>query len=257
MRYWLSNNWDMSITVGEWWNRLAGSGLAVPTWNRSHGGLAATAQVQRVVEQELAAAGTIAPPLWGDGVRVVGPAVRHFATPEQLAEILPALLTGQQLWTVLLHEPGSDDLMNPACRAEFDWKYVAVTGTKLCTDHTATHAVLLARSGEPGTGPNGGRRGLTCLLVEIGDQPFDAATGGLTFDGARMLHDRVLGSRDDAWPVVKGMLPYLERSLAGRIRRGLVNVEPGAAAGNLDRTVGDVLSDHRPQEPPDVERRAR
>lgn len=257
MRYWLSNNWDLSITVGEWWDRLAGSGLAVPTWNRSHGGLAATAQVQQVVEAELAAAGTIAPPLWGDGVRVVGPALRQFATPEQFAEILPALLTGQQLWTVLLYEPGSDDLMAPTCRAEFDWKYLTVTGTKVCTDHTATHAVLLARSGEPGTGPNGGRRGLTCLLVEIGDQPFDAATGGLTFDGARMLHDRVLGTRDEGWPVVKGMLPYLERSLAGRIRRGLVNVEPGAAAGNLDRTVGDVLAAHRPQDPPPAERRSR
>jgi alkylation response protein AidB-like acyl-CoA dehydrogenase len=40
--------------------RLASAGLAVPTWNRSHGGLATTAQVQQVVEQELAAAGTIA-----------------------------------------------------------------------------------------------------------------------------------------------------------------------------------------------------
>ena len=53
LRFWISKNWDTSITVGEWWERLASAGLAVPTWNRSHGGLAATSQVQQVIEEEL------------------------------------------------------------------------------------------------------------------------------------------------------------------------------------------------------------
>ena len=82
LQYWISNNWDESITVGAWWERLASAGLAVPTWNRSHGGLASTAQVQQVVEDELAAAGTIAPPLAGAGVRLVGPILRQFASPQ-------------------------------------------------------------------------------------------------------------------------------------------------------------------------------
>ncbi len=38
-----------------------------------------------------------------------------------------------------------------------------------------------------------------------------------------------------------------QASLAGRIRRGLVDVAPGESAGNLDRTVADVLAAHAPR----------
>jgi hypothetical protein len=72
-----------------------------------------------------------------------------------------------------------------------------------------------------------------------------------------VTHEHVLGPRDGGWAVVKTILPYLERSLAGRIRRGLVHVEPGTRAGNLDRTVGEVLATHRRGLPPPIERRAR
>jgi alkylation response protein AidB-like acyl-CoA dehydrogenase len=252
LRYWLSNNWDMSITVGEWWERLACAGLAVPTWNRSHGGLAGTAQVQETVEQELAAAGTIAPPLAGAGVRLMGPILRQFATAEQANEVLPALLTGRHLWTVLLTEPGSDDPVQTACTAEFDWKYLTINGTKTCTDDSATHALVVTRTAEMP-----GRRGLSCVLVDLAEDGVTAEPGLVHFAGTRVTHEHVLGPRDGGWAVVKTILPYLERSLAGRIRRGLVHVEPGTRAGNLDRTVGEVLATHRRGLPPPIERRAR
>jgi len=252
LRYWIANNWDASITVGEWWDRLAAAGLAVPTWNRSHGGLAATAQVQQVVEEELAAAGTIAPPLAGAGVRLVGPILRQFATAEQAAEVLPAVLTGQHLWTVLMHEPGSDDPKGTACTATFDWKYLTVDGVKTCEHDGATHAVVLTRSAElPGS------KGLTCVLVELAADGITSQAGQVRFDGTRVTHKHVLGHRDRGWAVVKTILPYLERSLAGRIQRGLVNIEPGVVAGNLDRTVADVLANHQLAEAPPLERRSR
>ena len=252
LRHWLANNWDTSITVGEWWERLASAGLAVPTWNRSHGGLAATAQVQQVVEQELAAAGTIAPPLAGDGVRLMGPILRQFATPEQSNAVLPALLTGRQLWTVLLTEPGTDDPQATTCTATFDWKHVVIDGTKSCTDDSATHALVVTRSADlPG------HRGLTCLLVDLAEPGVSTEPGLVRFSAMNTDPANVLGNRDAGWAVVKTILPYLERGLAGRIRRGLVNVEPGIAAGNLDRTVAEVLAQHQPLAPPPVDRRAR
>jgi alkylation response protein AidB-like acyl-CoA dehydrogenase len=251
LQYWISKNWDTSITVGEWWDRLASAGLAVPTWNRSHGGLAATAVVQQVVEDELAAAGTIAPPLAGAGVRLVGPILRQFANAEQAAEVLPALLTGQHLWTVLLTEPGSDDPKDTACTAVFDWKYVTIAGTKTCEHPGATHAVVLARTADLPS-----HKGLTCILIDLAEPGVSRQSGTVTFDGARVTHDHVLGDQDRGWAVVKTILPYLERSLAGRIQRGLVNIEPGVFAGNLDRTVGDVLANHRTPTAPHVDRRA-
>jgi len=252
LQYWIANNWDAAITVGTWWERLASAGLAVPTWNRSHGGLAATAQVQQVVEDELAAAGTIAPPLAGAGVRLVGPILRQFATPEQAAEVLPALLTGKHLWTVLLNEPGSEDPRDTACTATFDWKYLTIDGAKTCDDDGATHAVVLARSADLPA-----HKGLTCLLLDLATEGVTSEPGVVRFNEVRISPDRVLGGRDRGWAVVKTILPYLERSLAGRIQRGLVNIEPGTLAGNLDRTVGDVLAGHLLTDAPPVDRRTR
>lgn len=252
LRYWIAKNWDTSITVGEWWDRLAGAGLSAPTWNRSHGGLATTAQVQQVVEEELAAAGAIAPPLAGVGVRLVGPILRQFASAEQAAEMLPAMLTGQSLWTVLLTEPGSDDPKDTTCTATFDWKYVTVNGVKSCEHDGATHALVLARSADLPA-----RKGLTCLLVDLAEKGISSEPGLVRFEGAQISHERVMGERDNGWAVVTTILSYLERSLAGRIQRGLVNVQPGFVAGNLDRTVADVLANRQLMAPPSVDRRAR
>ncbi len=250
LQYWISNNWDTSITVGMWWERLASAGLAVPTWNRSHGGLAATSQVQQVVEEELAAAGTIAPPLAGAGVRLVGPILRQFANAAQAAEVLPAMLTGQHLWTVLLNEPGSDDPRDTACTSTFDWKHLTINGGKTCEQPGATHAVVLTRSADLPA-----HKGLTCLLLDLATDGITAEAGLVRFEDVRVTHDHILGDRDSGWVVVKTILPYLQRSLAGRIQRGLVNVQPGTAAGNLDRTVTEVLSSHQLAEAPAVDRR--
>ena len=56
---------------------------------------------------------------------------------------------------------------------------------------------------------------------------------------------------------MKTILPYLDRSIAGRIRRGLVHVEPGQVAGNLGLVIADVLASHQPPPAPPVERRNR
>ena len=239
LKLWLLENWDLEITIAEWWDRLARTGLTAPTWPRSQGGLAATTAVQGVIEEELASIGAIAPPVMGLGIRMVGAAIRQFATSEQFEQVIPRLLTGQNLWTALVTEPGSDDPSTAACRAEFDWKYVTINGTKSCPDLSATHAIMLARSAAESTG----RDGLTWLIVELEYQPVDAARGSIEFRGVRLLHDRVLGARDDGWAIAKAILPFNERSFAGRIRRGLIHVEGGAKAGNLHRIVGEVVSE--------------
>lgn len=252
LQYWIRQNWETSITVGEWWERLASAGLAAPTWNRSHGGLGATTQIQQLVEEELAAAGTIAPPVAGEGMRLIGPILRQYATPAQAADVLPALLTGQHLWTVLMYEPGSDNIEQTECAAVFDWKHVVVDGAKSCIDDTATHALLFAR-----TAPLGGRKGLTCFLLDLATEGIVREPGVVRFEAVRLAHNDVVGVRDGGWAVAKAILPYMERSLAGRIRRGLVHVEPGIFAGNLERTVADALADHSPPDAPPVERRTR
>ena len=63
LQHWISENWDLEVTVAEWWDRLARAGLTAPTWPRSQGGLAATTGIQAVVEEELAKIGAILAPL--------------------------------------------------------------------------------------------------------------------------------------------------------------------------------------------------
>ncbi len=241
LRRWVDENWDLEITVAEWWDRLARAGLTAPTWPRSQGGLAATTAIQEVIEEELARTGTIAPPVMGLGIRMVGAAIRQFATPEQFEEIIPRLLAGRNLWTALMNEPGSDDPATTACKADFDWKYVTINGTKTCPELAATHAIVLTRSIPESTG----RDSLTWLIVELEYQPIDLARGTVDFRKVRLLHERVLGTRDDGWAIAKAILPFNERSFAGRIRRGVVHVEGGAKAGNLHRVVGDVVAEAR------------
>lgn len=241
MQRWITNNWDLQVTVGEWWDRLAGAGLTAPTWPRSQGGLAATTAIQTIIEEELANIGAIAPPVMGLGIRMIGAAIRQFATPEQFEEVIPRLLSGRNLWTALMTEPGIDDPAMTTCVAEFDWKFVTLNGTKTCPDLAATHAILLARS----AGGSISRDGLTWFLLDLEFHPIDLASGTVTFRDVQLLHDRVLGNRDDGWTVAKTILPFNERSFVGRIRRGLVHVESGTKAGNLNRIVGDVLAEAR------------
>ncbi|MEQ1874530.1 MAG: acyl-CoA dehydrogenase family protein [Ilumatobacteraceae bacterium] len=241
LQRWIANNWDVQVTVGEWWDRLAAAGLTAPTWPRSQGGLAATTAIQAVIEEELANIGAIAPPVMGLGIRMIGAAIRQFATPEQFEEVIPRLLTGRNLWTALMNEPGIDDPAMTACVAEFDWKYVTLNGTKTCPDLAATHAILLARSARGSVS----RDGLSWFLMDLEFHPVDLASGTVTFRDVQLLHDRVLGNRDDGWTLAKTILPFNERSLVGRIRRGLVHVESGTKAGNLVRVVGDVLAEAR------------
>lgn len=238
---WIANNWDVQVTVGEWWDRLAAAGLTAPTWPRSQGGLAATTAIQTVIEEELANIGAIAPPVMGLGIRMIGAAIRQFATPEQFEEVIPRLLSGRNLWTALMAEPGIDDPAMTACVAEFDWKYVTLNGIKTCPDLAATHAILLARSARGSVS----RAGLSWFLIDLEFHPIDLASGTVTFRDVQLLHDRVLGNRDDGWTVAKTILPFNERSFVGRIRRGLVHVESGTRAGNLNRVVGDVLAEAR------------
>jgi alkylation response protein AidB-like acyl-CoA dehydrogenase len=254
MRHWLSLQWDRSITVGTWWERLAVAGLTVPTWQRAHGGLGATTPIQQIIERELAGAGTVAPPVEGVGVRVVGPALRQFATTEQVAALLPPLITGQHAWTVLLQEPDAADPLLSQCQATFAWNGITVAGTKSVTDAVPfpSHALVFARSNE-----EGGRKGLTCLIVDLAAAGASIEPSTISFEGATLSLNDVLGQRDQGFEVLKVVRPYYERSLAGRIRRGVVHVAPGPGAGNLDRTVEEVIQWAPPTSPAQEERRQR
>ena len=74
------------------------------------------------------------------GVKMVGPVIIGFGTPEQKNFYLPRILTGEDYWCQGYSEPGSgSDLASLKTRAVRDGDHYIVNGTKIWTTH-AHHA---------------------------------------------------------------------------------------------------------------------
>jgi alkylation response protein AidB-like acyl-CoA dehydrogenase len=246
---WLTESWDTSITVREWWSRLAEAGLTMPTWPRTHGGVSAPTAVQSLIERQFASLGLVGPPVGGVGLRQVGPALRQHASPDQLDRFLKPLMRGEHTWCVLLHEHDAD-LADIESTAVADGKSFTINGGKVWTADApdAQWALVLTRTDRAANV----KRGLTCFAVDL-------AQDGVSMldEGARprlVVLDAVTAGRVDAiggvgagWAVAQTVVAHAQTSLAGRIRRGVVDVAPGAAAGNLDRTIADVLASYQPR----------
>jgi acyl-CoA dehydrogenase len=255
LQKWISANWSPFITLRDWWQRLADAGLTVPTWPRAFGGLGSVAGLQQVIEEELGIAAAIAAPLWGDGLRVAGPALREHATHAQISRFLPTLLNGTEPWVVLLKESDEDDMTAVTTTARATWQRFTVNGTKWSRQATAARwGLVLVRSEEGTTG----KEGLTCLAVDLYDRSVfvNPSSGQVTFIDCPVSLDNVIGERGNGWAVVKTAMPYVNRSLAGRMRRGLVNIAPGERAGNLDRTIAQLTAAAPRPAQPAQERRA-
>ena len=80
---------------------LWGSGLAIPSWPREYGGLAASAEEAATVRRELAAFAV--PDLYAYlvGVELVGPTLLAHGSPEQCERWLPPIASGAEIWCQL------------------------------------------------------------------------------------------------------------------------------------------------------------
>jgi alkylation response protein AidB-like acyl-CoA dehydrogenase len=246
---WLHDSWDTSITVREWWSRLASAGLTMPTWPRTAGGISAPTAIQQLIEREFASAALVGPPLRGGSLRLIGPALRQHATPQQAERLLRPLMRGEHTWCVLIHEHDAD-LSDIETTAVLDGATYLLTGGKVwaADAQNADWAFVLARTDRKAHV----KRALTCFAVDMSHE-------GVSMTDARakprlVKFDRVPATRDDAiggvgagWAVAQTVIAHMQTSLAGRIRRGVVDVAPGAAAGNLDRTVAEVIASHQPR----------
>ena len=246
---WLDESWDTSITVRDWWRRVADAGLAMPTWPKSFHGIGAPTAIQQLVERHFAAAGVIGPPIAGVGLRLVGTALRQHGTPDQCDRLLLPVLRGEQSWCLLIHEHDAD-LADIEMSAIATGTSYAISGAKLWSAEmpTARWGFVLARTDAKAHI----KRALTCFAVDL-EHPGvtvtapDAKPHVVRLDGVTAQRVDAIGGVGAGWAVAQTIVAHAQTTLAGRIRRGVVNVAPGDAAGNLDRLVSDVMADHRPR----------
>ncbi len=193
-------------------------------WPEHVGGLGGSPMLRTELGATLAARDLTDPGLFSL-IEVLAPTLIDFAAPALAAEVVPRLLSGQELWCQGFSEPGTgSDLSSLSCRAEPDgdadtastW---VINGQKVWTSlaQYSERCVLLTRTGPAETR----HRGITAFFVDMDTPgitvaPLEMINGvrefaEVFFDDVVVPADRMLGELHGGWAVAMSILPY-ERS---------------------------------------------
>lgn len=198
-----------------WQRILHARGWAAPSWPKAYGGPGWTEVQRSIFAAECARAS--APGLAPMGLRMAGPVIMGYGTPEQKAHYLPRILSGEDYWCQGYSEPGSgSDLASLQLQAVSDGDDYVLSGSKIWTTHAqhANRMFLLARTNREGKP----QQGITFLLL-------DMATPGITvkpiitlagdhevnqvfFDNVRVPKANRLGEENQGWTVAKYLLEF-------------------------------------------------
>jgi alkylation response protein AidB-like acyl-CoA dehydrogenase len=185
---------------------------------------------------------------------VLAPTMIDYAPEALAAEMVPKLLSGDEIWCQGFSEPGTgSNLGSLACRATHTDAGWRINGQKVWTSlaQYAQRCVLLTRTGTP----ESAHRGITAMFIDMDSpgitvRPIESMHGAEEFcevfyDDVVVPLDRVLGEVDGGWSIAMDLLPY-ERSTAlwhraSYLHRRLGQLVSAAPAGTLDPTaVGEA-----------------
>jgi alkylation response protein AidB-like acyl-CoA dehydrogenase len=197
----------------EWHRILYQKGWVAPHWPKEDGGTGWTPTQKFIFEKECALAG--APSLAILGLRLVGPVICHFGTPEQKARFLPRILSGEDYWCQGYSEPGSgSDLASLKTAARLEGDEYVINGSKIWTTH-AHHANWIFALVRTDASVKK-QQGISFLLVPM-DQPGIAVTpihsmsgdhevNAVFFTDARTSVDNRIGEEGQGWTIAKFLL---------------------------------------------------
>jgi len=234
-----------------WHRALAKKGWIAPNWPVEHGGCDWTATQRFIFDDEAGLAG--APRLSGFGLGMVGPVLMHFGTPEQKAEHLPKIHSGERVWCQGYSEPGSgSDLASLKTRAERKGDKYVINGSKIWTSlaHHADWIFCLVRtSNEPKK-----QDGISFLIfpvttpgIEI--RPIIDNSGGhhlnqTFFTDVEVPLDSLIGEEGKGWTIAKHLLEHerISGGACGELKTALERVRVVAEterAGSGERLFDD------------------
>ncbi|MGA9276758.1 acyl-CoA dehydrogenase family protein [Ilumatobacter sp.] len=164
-RYGRSNDSWINGFSKEFAVEMAGHGWIGMTWPTEHGG-GGRPQIERlIVGEELIAAGApIAASWFAD--RQMGPTLINYGTPDQQAEFLPGMLSGETTWCIGMSEPDSgSDLASLTTTADRDGDDFVINGQKIWTSfgESADYCYLICRTDSSGP-PH---RGISEVIVPM------------------------------------------------------------------------------------------
>lgn len=235
-----------------WHKILARKGWAAPNWPKEAGGCAWSPAQNYIFEEEMALAGC--PPMSPFPIKMVGPVVIHFGTPEQKAKWLGPTLAGDMIWCQGYSEPGAgSDLATLQTKAVRDGDDYVVNGMKIWTSygHEADWMFALVRTSNEGKP----QEGISCLLIDM-KSPGVSHRPIITIDGSHILNEirfedvRVpvfnrIGEENKGWTYAKFLLGN-ERALIAQIAQStqLVAKIKQIARMENDGHGGRLFDDH-------------
>jgi len=249
---WFEANWDPTMSLGDWWARLAGAGYAFPRWPKMAGGRSFNKAESAAITRARRDAGAYGPPN-GVATFLVAPTLFQYGTAEQQERYLPAIADGTVRWCQLFSEPGyGSDMAGLATRAELDGDEWTVNGQKVWNSgaHYADFAILIAR-----TDPDQPKhKGITFFLFDMRQpgvevRPLREMTGDAAFNEVFMTNARVhesdrLGDIGAGWHVAMTTLSHernpenpglSETAPFGEVKLSVpVGEHAGAEARNVD-----------------------
>jgi len=198
-----------------WQKILHAKGWAAPSWPKEYGGPGWSETQRAIFAAECVRAG--APSLSPMGLRMVGPCIMRYGTPEQKAFYLPRILSGEDYWCQGYSEPGSgSDLASLQLRAVSDGDHYVLNGSKIWTTHAhhANRMFCLVRTSTEGKP----QQGITFLLLDmttpgIRVDPIITLAGEhevnqVFFDEVRAPKSGRLGEENQGWTVAKYLLEF-------------------------------------------------
>lgn len=246
---WITNNWNLDLTLREWWQRLADSGYAFPAWPKNFGGLGSTVSQTREIHRLLGEAGTIGAPT-GIAPNMGAATIFSHGNDEQRERFIPGVANGTELWCQLFSEPGAgSDLASLGTRAIRDGDEFIVTGQKVWNSsaESAEWGMLLARTDVD----RPKHQGISWMLIDM-KQPGIEARPLLQMNGsaefcevflneARVPIANVIGAVNDGWNIARTTLTHERSSIGQQYARGLTEIKAGGQSTNLDRRVGELI----------------
>ena len=243
---WIDENWDPTLTVAEWWQKLADAGYSAPMLPEEAGGRGWSRDLAQGVLRALADRKALGPPT-GLGMMLAAPTIAAHGTPEQINEYIPPILNGQQAWCQLFSEPGAgSDLAGLQAKAERDGDEWIVNGQKVWTSggQIADMGMLIART--DADLPK--HQGISYFAFDMHQEgvdvrPLTEMTGRAMFNevfltDGRVHDDAIIGGRQNGWRVANSTLMF-ERAHLGGSTVPVASTSPGTIAGALDRPAGD------------------
>lgn len=212
---------DPKIMV-QWQKKLYEKGWIAPNWPKEYGGTGWTVTQNYIFDTECAMAG--APAAVPFGLKMVGPVIYTFGTPEQKEQFLPDILQSNVWWCQGYSEPGAgSDLAALQTKAVRDGDDYIVSGQKIWTTYAqyADWIFCLVRTDFEAKK----QEGISFLLIDMKTPGIEVrkinsidnqhSLNEVFFDNVRVPVANRIGEENKGWTYAKYLLTHERTAIAG------------------------------------------